>query len=156
LKRTPTRLGEVVRRASRACAGLAQDRRVSVVEEVDGALPVLNLDAARLEQVFENLLANALQLAPADSVVRLRCEPAPGPGVACLVEDEGPGLPAEGRQLFEPFFTRRRGGTGLGLSIVQRIVEAHGGRVAAENRAEGGARFVVWLPAEVERGGERG
>ena len=51
--------------------------------------------------------------------------------------------------MFEPFFSRRKGGTGLGLSVVQRIVEAHGGRVSAANREGGGAVFTVRLPASV-------
>ena len=49
--------------------------------------------------------------------------------------------------MFEPFFTRRQGGTGMGLAIVQRIVEAHGGTLAAANRPQGGAVFTVYLPA---------
>jgi signal transduction histidine kinase len=63
------------------------------------------------------------------------------------VADEGPGIsPDDLPRLFEPFFSRRKGGTGLGLPIVQRIVEAHGGTVTAENRSPGGALFTVTLP----------
>jgi PAS domain S-box-containing protein len=150
LRRTPTRLSDVVRRAVRSCAGLARERQVRVEEGVPADLPPLEIEAARMEQAVENLLANAIQHAPAGSVVRVGAclDAAAGePRARCMVEDEGPGVPAEDRdRLFEPFFSRRKGGTGLGLPIVQRVAEAHGGTVCVENRPEGGARFTLLLP----------
>jgi signal transduction histidine kinase len=120
----------------------------------------LALDGARMEQALENLITNALQHAPRGSVVSVTAEHAAldaEPCVRCAVEDDGPGLPAENlARVFEPFFTRRRGGTGLGLSIVRRMVEAHGGRVTAENRETGGACFTVWLPMGTAEGSESG
>jgi PAS domain S-box-containing protein len=151
LRRAPTHLADVLRRAGRACSALARDRKVELVEQLGEDLPVLEIDAPRAEQVFENLLANAIQHAPAGSTVRLAAAVDPSgtePRVRCSVEDEGPGLEAENLALiFEPFFSRRKGGTGLGLSIVRRVVEAHGGSVAAANREGGGACFTVVLPA---------
>jgi signal transduction histidine kinase len=151
LRRTPTHLADVLRRAGRACANLARDRNVTLVERLADDLPVLEIDAARVEQAFENLLANAIQHAPPGSAVRLLADLDPGspePGIRCAVEDEGPGLDAAdlGR-IFEPFFSRRKGGTGLGLPIVRRVVDAHGGSVTAGNREGGGACFTVLLPA---------
>jgi PAS domain S-box-containing protein len=150
LRRTPTRLSDVVRRAVRSCAGLARERQVRVEEGGPADLPPLEIEAARMEQAVENLLANAIQHAPAGSVVRVGAclDAAAGePRARCMVEDEGPGVPAEDRdRLFEPFFSRRKGGTGLGLPIVQRVAEAHGGTVGVENRPEGGARFTLLLP----------
>jgi PAS domain S-box-containing protein len=150
LRRGPTRLVDVVRRAVRSCATLARERQVRVSEEVADDLPALGLDAARVEQALENLLANALQHAPPGSVVRivLRLDTSGHePRAACAVEDEGPGLPGENlTRAFEPFFSRRKGGTGLGLPIVQRVAEAHGGDVIAENLPGAGARFTLFLP----------
>jgi PAS domain S-box-containing protein len=150
LRRGPTRLAEVVRRAVRSCATLAREREVQVAEELADGMPLLHIDASRMEQALENLLANAIQHSPRGSRVRIAGSlDANGnePRVRCAVEDEGPGLAAEGlKRAFEPFFSRRKGGTGLGLPIVQRVAEAHGGRVAAENRSEGGARFTLFLP----------
>ena len=157
LRRTPTRLGDVVRRSVRSCAGLARDRQVRVEEGVPADMPLLEIEAARLEQAVENLLANAIQHAPAGSVVRVGASLSEEAGVRrarCTVEDEGPGVaPGDLDRLFEPFFSRRKGGTGLGLPIVQRVAEAHGGTVGVENRPQGGARFTLVLPVngEVER-----
>ncbi len=150
LRRGPTRLLDVVRRAVRSCATLARERQVRVADEVADDLPALDIDAARVEQALENLLANAIQHSPRDSVVRIVGSldtEGPWPCARCAVEDEGPGLPGENlKQAFEPFFSRRKGGTGLGLPIVQRVAEAHGGDVFAENRPGAGARFTLILP----------
>jgi len=150
LRRGSTRLAEVVRRAVRSCTALARDRQVRVEEELAPDLPALDIDGARVEQALENLLANAIQHAPVGSVVRVggRLDTTGRePMVRCTVEDDGPGLPAESLgRIFEPFFSRRKGGTGLGLSIVQRVAEAHGGDVTAENRPGMGACFTLLLP----------
>ncbi len=150
LRRAPTNLAELLRRVARSCAPLARDHQVTVEEEVAEDLPALDIDGARVEQALENLAANAIQHAPAGSVVRIAGSlgpTSPEPLVRCTVEDEGPGLqPGDMTRIFEPFFSRRKGGTGLGLSIVQRVVEAHGGSVTAENREGGGARFTLLLP----------
>jgi PAS domain S-box-containing protein len=152
LQRGPAELADVVRRAARSCASLAGEQQVRVEIEIAPGVPSLHIDAAQMERACENLVTNALQHAPAGSVVRLGGRVAPDharPVVLLTVEDEGPGLPAEDlERIFEPFFTRRSGGTGLGLSIVQRVVEAHGGEVEASNRAEGGACFTVRLPLD--------
>lgn len=105
---------------------------------------------SRLLEVFENVIQNAVQHAPAGSQVLVaveRLDDAEGAWVRCRVRDSGPGFgEAELSRVFEPFFSRRRGGTGLGLAIAQRIVEQHGGRIAAANAAEGGAVVTVDLP----------
>jgi PAS domain S-box-containing protein len=150
LRRGPTRLSDVVRRAIRSCAPLAREHEVRVQEDVARELPALDIDGPRVEQAMENLVANAIQHAPAGSVVRVEAgleARNPAELARCSVEDEGPGLPPDAlERVFEPFFTRRKGGTGLGLSIVQRVAEAHGGTVVAENRPGGGARFTLLLP----------
>ncbi len=160
LQRTPTDLAGVVRRAARACAALGKQRAVTIAERIAPDLPRLALDGARMEQALENLITNAIQHAPRGSVVSVTAEHAAldaEPCVRCAVEDDGPGLAAEHlARVFEPFFTRRKGGTGLGLSIVRRIVEAHGGRVTAENRETCGARFTVWLPVGNAEGSQSG
>jgi signal transduction histidine kinase len=150
LRRETLCVTDVVTRAAASLASEAAQRDVRVVVETEPGLPVVEADAARLEQVFENLIANAIQHAPVGTVVRVRAgvsSPGSGAALDCTVEDSGPGVPDEERtRVFEPFFSRRKGGTGLGLAIVQRAVEAHGGTVAAGAGPDGGARFSVRLP----------
>ena len=153
VQQAPTDLAGVVRRAVLACSTLMKQREVRVEGRLAPDLPRLPLDGAQIEQALENLVANAVQHAPKGSLVRVIGALAAADAgplatfVRCAVEDEGPGVPDESlAKVFEPFFTRRKGGTGLGLAIVRRTVEAHGGRITAENRAEGGARFTMWLP----------
>ena len=106
----------------------------------------VKMDRARMQQVFENLLKNAIEHSPAGGVVDVSLA-LEGKQVAIIVEDRGKGFQeSDIVHIFEPFFTRRRGGTGLGLSLVWRIVEEHNGTVRASNRPGGGASMTVLLP----------
>jgi signal transduction histidine kinase len=108
------------------------------------------MDRARLAQAFQNVIENAVHFASPGSTVRIQVsrEKSAGPDwMHCAIEDDGPGFSADTLpNVFEPFFTTRPGGTGLGLAIVRRIVQIHGGRVAAANREGGGARVTISLP----------
>jgi PAS domain S-box-containing protein len=149
-QRAPGRIDAVVADAVEWCSGLARKHDVTIANDVGGGLPQLLMDKKRLVQVLENLLQNAIQHSPKEGVVRVDAgieEDARGAWVAVAVSDDGTGFaPGDLPQIFEPFFSRRRGGTGLGLAIAQRIVEEHGGTIAAANRTPGGARVVVKLP----------
>ncbi len=108
----------------------------------------------RLRQALVNLVSNALSHTPAPGRVTVSVERS-GDRVLTIVEDDGPGIPAEQRELVFERFTRLSGdrgerpGFGLGLYIVRAIAESHGGRVVIEDRPDGGpgARFVLSLPA---------
>ncbi len=153
-----TALGPVVARAVATCADLAAAGGVTVASDVPDTLPPARLDASRMQQVFHNLIANALQHSPKGgtvSVSAVAVSGETGPCVEVRIEDQGPGFrDADLPHIFEPFFTRRRGGTGLGLSIVQRIVEQHNGAVVARNRPEGGACTAVRLAVAGDRAQE--
>jgi signal transduction histidine kinase len=118
------------------------------------SLPPVRAVARHLCEVVLNLLLNAadaLETLPqgAERGVTLRVY-ALGNEVCLSVEDTGAGVPAALRdRIFEPFFTTKPigKGTGLGLALAREYVERFGGRLIAENRAEGGARFTVRLPA---------
>jgi PAS domain S-box-containing protein len=137
-------LEEVVRAAALACEPLLERKGVEAVGPGDSAaMPPVLADRVRMTQVLQNLIENAAHYSPRGGRVEVSLalsQDGEGEWVECAVRDSGPGFAAEDlEQLFEPFFTRRRGGTGLGLSIVQRIVYDHGGDVFARNHPEGGA-----------------
>jgi PAS domain S-box-containing protein len=141
------RPAELAAAAVDACGPLARAREVAIRRVAEPGLPRVRVDRGQAVQVLQNLLENAIQHSPPGSEVFLRAGRDGGAAVLFTVEDRGPGFRREDlERLFEPFYTRRPGGTGLGLSIVQRIVEEHGGKVAAENRPGGGAVMRVALP----------
>ncbi len=137
----PVDLGTLAREAAR-------DGRV----EARGEGTALG-DAGRLRQVIGNLIDNAISFSPPGGRVLVSVAKR-GRQVAFTVEDDGPGVPPERVDaIFQRFWSQRPEGeqfgrhSGLGLAIARAIVEAHGGMIAVENRAEGGARFTVTLPA---------
>lgn len=124
---------------------------VKVESVIEGAIPQMLMERTRMLQVFENLIRNAIQHSSDGTTVTVTARAIrqeSEPWIEAAVLDHGPGFKAEDLpHLFEPFFTRRRGGTGLGLSIVQKIVEEHGGAIAAGNRPGGGAMMTLRFPA---------
>ena len=142
---------DVVEAAVSACGPLARRKSVEVTWPRSVAAPPVLVDRARVSQVLQNLIENAVHFSPPGGKVEVALRTLRDEGdvlVECSVRDSGPGFdPADLPRLFEPFFTRRRGGTGLGLSIVKRIVYDHGGDVSAENHAGGGAVVKVRLRA---------
>ena len=116
-----------------------------------GTTHTVRVERDKLHQVLVNLLLNAVDALPADAQreVRLGARAEAG-GVLIGCEDTGTGFSDEAlRRAFEPFYSTKAvgKGTGLGLATCLHLVEAAGGWVRAENRAEGGARVLVWLPA---------
>lgn len=114
--------------------------------------PLARFDAVLIERVLCNLLDNATKYAAGGRYIRISARTEPGK-LLFAVEDKGPGLPAGLSSDVFKKFTRGHAesattGAGLGLSICQAIIEAHQGQIWAENRAEGGARFVFSLPLE--------
>jgi two-component system sensor histidine kinase ChvG len=105
----------------------------------------------RLGQVFRNLIDNAVSFSPEGGTVSIAATAEAG-RARVSVEDDGPGIPPENLEtIFDRFYTERPNdhfgkNSGLGLSIARQITEAAGGRVWAENREGGGARFIVELP----------
>ncbi|MCA1988966.1 MAG: HAMP domain-containing protein [Desulfarculus sp.] len=149
LDRAPTDLGALVADVAELYAYVAEEKGQTL--ELGGVTPVTAaVDPGRLRQVVANLLDNALKYTPAGGRVALALEPA-GDGVRLCVDDSGPGItPEERGRVFERLYrgdkSRGQRGMGLGLSLVKAVVEAHGGRVEAQDSPLGGARLTVWLP----------
>jgi two-component system, OmpR family, sensor histidine kinase KdpD len=115
-------------------------------------LPLVPLDGALIEQVLVNLLENALKYTAPASPIDIAAQHIDG-AVVVEVADRGPGLPpGDDQQVFEKFYqgqpAGRPTGAGLGLTICRGFVAAHGGRIWAENRPGGGARFRFTLPLD--------
>ncbi len=107
----------------------------------------LIVDPMLLDRAFTNIVQNAVQVVGSGCRVDIRVVMRSGGEVEISFRDNGPGISDEIiEKIFNPFFTARDQGIGLGLAIVHRIVEAHGGRIIAENAAGGGAAFTVSLP----------
>ena len=124
--------------------------RIEVEEETADA--ILHIDADKVKQVVDNLLSNAIKFSPPNSTIRVRMlrEAA---SYSVLVRDQGPGIPeAERHKLFKDFSqtsvkpTAGEKSTGLGLAICKRIMESHGGSIAAESVPEGGSVFRITFP----------
>ncbi len=125
----------------------AKHKSIAVTISVPPDLPPVMGVGGELNQVWSNLLDNALDAAPEDGHVRVVAARR-GTNIAVSVENDGPGISEATREhLFEPFFTTKPvgSGTGLGLDIVRKIVDSHGGDIAVESRP-GRTVFTVTLP----------
>jgi signal transduction histidine kinase len=140
----------VISSSLRSLEAEARTRHVRLAAEVDEDVTA-RFAPEKLERVLMNLLTNALRHTPTDGSVAVRVEPRPDE-VRVAVEDTGEGIDAEARErMFERFWrgdaSRSSRGAGLGLAIARGLVEAHGGRIWAEDREGGGARVCFTLPA---------
>jgi signal transduction histidine kinase len=151
LEREEVRLDEIARASVQSALPDARRRDVELAAELV-ALPAIDGDGARIGQVLDNLLSNALKFTPAGGRVTVATE-ASERGVAVVVSDTGIGIPEdEAERLFRRFFRASSAidaqipGTGLGLAITKAIVDAHSGTIAVSNRPGGGTVFRVELP----------
>jgi PAS domain S-box-containing protein len=138
--------GEIVERTVQLCRRKAEHNNVKIESSAFANAPTMRADLLRVAQALSNIVNNAVDVTNAAGTVTLHALD-DGERVLFEVSDHGPGIRLRaGEDLFAPFFTTKEGGTGLGLTIAHRIITAHGGSVTYENRAEGGACFMVRLP----------
>ena len=137
------------------CALAAIEQRLGprkIDLQLPARLPMVRMDMALMTQVLVNLLDNALKYSRPESAILIAARLDNG-RLTMEISDRGPGVPeADLKRVFDKFYRipvpEGAGGTGLGLSICKGIVEAHGGKIRAENRAGGGLRVIFTLPVK--------
>ena len=157
LRRSPTRtaapLDELIDEALIFLHQEIHSRGVTVLRQRAAAAPVVFADRIQLQQVIVNLMVNAMQAmeqaGSPERKITIRTETPDAATVFCAAEDSGPGVaPDDLNRLFQSFFTTKENGMGMGLPICRSIIDAHGGRIAADNASvHGGARFYFTLPS---------
>jgi signal transduction histidine kinase len=152
LNRGQLDLAETLRSVATAVQPQAAAQGIAVTVDVPASLPLAHADPVRIQQVLLNLVGNSLRYTPEGGTITLTAAQA-GEDVVLSVSDTGPGIDAKDLpHIFDRFYrgdpsrSRSTGGHGLGLAIVKRWVEAHGGRVWAENGPIGGASLCFTLP----------
>jgi PAS domain S-box-containing protein len=139
----------IVREMCESNEAIAKQKQQRIVCHVSGPLPPICGDRERIVQVFGNLISNAMKFTPERGIITVEAK-RQGGYVKFIVRDTGPGIPeADLRMVFTPYWQAKKTahmGAGLGLAIVRGIVEAHGGKVWAENTPGGGAVFTFTIP----------
>ena len=151
LERQPLEINSLVEDVLQLVSGDATLRGVSLTADLGPFLPKVAGDRVHLQQVLLNLIINGMDAMAGQPQERRRISVQTRSGadahVGLAVIDSGSGVePDKLPRLFEPFYTTKPTGMGMGLSIARTIIEAHGGRIWAENCAEGGAVFRIELP----------
>jgi len=154
LERKPIELEQVLRRVVEVVQGDIDARRLRFGMDAGDGPFIVDADATRMQQIFWNLLRNAVKFTPNGGSVRLACRKDGGRHVVVEIKDSGEGIAGEAlERIFNAFeqgeraITRQFGGLGLGLTISKGLVELHGGTIAAQSDGKGqGATFRVRLP----------
>jgi two-component system phosphate regulon sensor histidine kinase PhoR len=145
-------LGRIALDAADRLRPFGERQGVQLATKVPSDLPPVRGEAARLAQVFANLIHNAIKFGEPGTEVRVEVGPGPKRTLEARVIDDGPGIsPADQARIFERFYKADRtrtagGGTGLGLAIARHIVEGHGGAIRVESEEGRGATFAFTIP----------
>ena len=146
-EKQPTEVNDAIEKTLALTGKYFQHRHITLRRDLSSGLPSIAAVPGELEQVFLNILLNAVDAMPDGGTLHVS---------SCLMEndhlevsfsDSGVGIPPEhlGR-IFEPFFSTKEGGTGLGLSISYGVIEQHGGEITVQSAIGEGTTFTVWLP----------
>lgn len=151
----PIRLDELLKSCVMTNAITARTKQISISFCREGALQLVLADAVRMEQVFNNILSNAVKFSPENSKIEVTYTDEDSETVRITICDQGPGIPEEDLEtIFDRYYQvlkkgsahQRAFGSGLGLNIVKNLVNLHGGTVKAQNRLTGGCCFTLTIP----------
>ncbi|SPD72599.1 Histidine kinase [uncultured Desulfobacterium sp.] len=147
---TPLNLDEILNSAIRLVANQVRLAKINLVSDLEAGLPPIHGDAQMLQQVFINLILNAVDVLPEKGIIKVSTGRSRDDAyVVVRVKDNGPGIPEHIlSRIFEPFFTTKAKGkgTGLGLSVSSGIIHKLGGYIQAESKSGEGTTFSVFLP----------
>ena len=152
IERSRVAIGDVLSREVSRFLLQAEEKAITIKQEIAPGLPAVMLDEKRIGQVISNLLANAIRYTPVNGTIESGAKTSSGE-IMIWVRDTGAGIPPEDLPyIFDRLYrvdksrSRTTGGTGLGLAIARRFVEAHGGHIRAESEAGRGTAVIVTLP----------
>ena len=158
----PIQVNAVIREVIGFLDKEAMYRGIRIEQDLDPHLPLIKSDTGQLQQIFLNIVNNAIDALERDGTIRIASRKAEnGDCVVFDVKDDGPGMPPEVvSKIFEPFFTTKkaseRHGTGLGLSITYGLVKKLGGRIAVQSAVGSGTVFRICFPLPPQEPGEAG
>jgi signal transduction histidine kinase len=152
LELEPVALNDILYECVKALQPTVSSKNMTVTVETSDTLPDVMADRIRLQQVFSNLIGNAVKYTPPEGWVRVAANNQNG-SIRVVIQDNGLGIsPEDQAHVFERFYRVRRPetdsieGTGLGLAIVRSLVEAHNGQITLESKLGQGSSFTLSLP----------
>ena len=152
----PTPIDQVIDNSLSLLKLQLKNNRIKLTKTISPNLPLVNVDRYQMQQVFINVIVNALQAMPQGGNLRIKAytdsqsEPEAPPMVTIQISDTGSGIPEEYlSRVFDPFFsTKLRKGTGLGLTICQQIISAHKGKIEIKSQLGKGTECIIKLPVD--------
>ena len=142
---TETNLDDLLKKALQTTA-TDLPSNIKLTYHTDSHLPLFTIDPQQMNQVFLNLIRNAIQAMPQGGDLKISLKSSKD-SLQIIFEDTGMGIAPENiKNLFIPFFTTKEEGSGLGLPICQKIIKAHGGSIQVESTLQKGTKFIITLP----------